>query len=358
MKNKNKINESEVVVPNAKDAAEVGKALPTAKITVSGSEDKNTDTSNTNTRSPQIPKPPIAPLGEAEVIEPESVIEPKDNAGIKYLSNVVDGESGEISKPFSIGTEKYEMVRGIGKDKKIILAVFAHNQFDDNGDNVIHSVEDFEKNIAGPMKEMMETPIKTEDPLWKHEHSKPEANDNYEGYKHYFVNKKTNEVRKFKSIKELVSNNKLDEEDYMGVKEFKQHMNEKLFGSKKRKISEDDPLGADKEPVITAVEQMHIKMDSYMDKLHTPQMKIQFIIKLTQMLNIPGKAFPLLYTELKKVSNETFVDPQSPNVTTPIPSRPETASSFSESKKITKKALIESLKPKKVNKIIKIKDIK
>lgn len=354
MKTKNKITEVIVDVTKPEDVAVAKKGLTnTDKIVVGG---KPNDTSMTNTKSPQIPTPPVAPLGESQEID--AVIEPKDAATIKYLSNVKDNETGETSQPFTIADKKYQMIRGILPSKEIVMAVYCFDDNDNEGNNIIHSVEDFEKNIAGPMKEMMETPIKTEDPLWKYEHSQPEPDDNYEGYKHYFVNKKTNEVRKFKSIRELVSNNKLDEEDYMGVKEFKQHMNEKLFGRRKQKVREDDPMGGEKPDVTKAIEEMVIKIKPYIVKLNHPIEKIQFIVKLTEMIEIPSDRYQLLISEIKKMSNETFATAPSPNVSTPIPAAPETASSISERKKISKKALIDSLTPKKVNKIIKIKDIK
>lgn len=347
MKNKIKLNEVVVDVAKPEDVAIAKKGLTnTDKIVVGG---KPNDTSMTNNKSPQIPQPPEAQLGESQEID--SVIEPQDSATIKYLSNVTDNETGEISKPFTISDKNYQMVRGVLPSKEIVLGVYCFDDVDGDGNNVIHSVDYFDKNIAGPMKEMMESE------LLQNSNTQQSDSDNFEGYKHYFVNKKTNEVRKFKNIKELVSQNKLDDEEYMGVKEFKQHMNEKLFGKRRQKVTEDDPLGGEKEDVTKAIDAMVDKLKPYMAKLNHPIEKIQFIVKLTKMMNLPANRLPLLISELKKGADESFTAPDS-NVTTPIPAAPETASSISESKKFTKKELINSLLTNKVNRIIKIKDIK
>ena len=82
---------------------------------------------------------------ELNVLEPEAVIAPQDNATIKYLSNVIDNKTGEISQPFTIGAQKYQMIRGLANDNQIVMAVFAHDETDDNGCNRIHTIEEFEQ---------------------------------------------------------------------------------------------------------------------------------------------------------------------------------------------------------------------
>jgi len=201
---------------------------------------------------------------ELDVLEPEAVITPQDSATIKYLSNVIDNKTGEVSQPFTIGAQKYQMVRGMGADKQIVMAVFAHSETDDNGENIIHSIEDFEKNIAIPMREKLELESMNEPNLLGQDiqmipEKKIATEDTYEGYKHFLANKKTNEVRKFKNIKEMLDCNKLDEEEYMGVREFKQYMNERLFG-KRKKINElgNEPVDGTQQPSTDTVKPINI----------------------------------------------------------------------------------------------------
>ena len=208
---------------------------------------------------------------EHDVLNPEAVITPQDNATIKYLSNVKDANSGEISQPFNIGDKKYQMVRGMNQDKEVILGVYCFDDMNEAGENIIHSMEYFEENIANPMKEQMgmvgqDIQVVEKENEYDYAaaerdfHDKKEYDDlkrgdfadddvadddvaderkvvdgdTYEGFKHYLVNKHTNEVRKFKTIEEILSANKSVDEEYMGGTKFKKYVTEKLFGRRKK----------------------------------------------------------------------------------------------------------------------------
>lgn len=293
------------------------------------------------------PKTPVKITGDKPEVSPiheeEAVIEPQDKSTIKYLSNVKDSETGEVSKPFTIGGKNYQMVRGILPSKEITMGVFCHDDMDEEGNNIIHPVDYFEGNIANqinPLEQPNEEPI-----------NEPNM-DTFEGYKHYFVNRNTNEVRKFKSIKELVTNQKLEEEDYMGVKEFKQHMNEKLFGTRRKTemLNEVVPTGEEND------EEMNIKAKKLMtmigkkipsniiDTIKTPVAKREVIAAFAELIGVPRNGLSSLLSGLKDIANK---DQDTENVTFQ-----------KESIKLTKKQLEESLKPKTVIKTIKIKDIK
>ena len=342
------------------------------------------DTINITGDKPQLDT--IKHMEENDVLEPEAVITPQDTATIKYLSNVIDNKTGEVSQPFTIGAQKYQIVRGMGADKQIVMAVFAHDETDDNGENIIHSIEDFEKNIAIPMREKLELESMNEPNLLGQDiqmipEKKIATEDTYEGYKHFLANKKTNEVRKFKNIKEMLACNKLDEEEYMGVREFKQYMNERLFG-KRKKINELDNEQVDvaqpaqpttdddtQKPITyndsgvpekiknqqvlpqvkMAIKQMLQKLKSYLDDLNEPKEKIQFVAALTSMLHVGPEYKNKLLTLLKNLidlsaQQQQQQQPPPPQVT--------------ESRIITKKQLSENLKSNKVIKTIKVKDIK
>lgn len=150
----------------------------------------------------------------------DAVIEPQDQATIKYLSNVVDDKTGEISQPFNIGDKNYRMVRGIKPNKEVVLSVMCLE------DKNIYEVEQFEKEIALPMKEMLE----------KQNTQKEDIDEIKEmglsEYKHYVVNEKKNSFKKFKTIQELVKNGLSEEEKYMNLREFKKYYENKIFGKK------------------------------------------------------------------------------------------------------------------------------
>jgi len=181
------------------------------------------------------PMPTGSVPGSVQEDGPEAVIEPQDKATIKYLSNVKDGKTGEVSKPFVIGGKNYQMVRGITPSKEVVMAVYCHDELDENGENVIHPVKHFEENIANPMKEQMASVKETGGYDYAGEerayHDKEAFMDylnlvGLEGFKHFFVNIKTGEIKaKFKSTKEMIKSGvKLGpDEDYMDAKTLKRY---------------------------------------------------------------------------------------------------------------------------------------
>jgi len=66
------------------------------------------------------------------VTEDDAVIEPQDQATIKYLSNVRDPETNEVSKPFTIADKNYQLIRGIDASNEVVNAVMCID------DNMIH----------------------------------------------------------------------------------------------------------------------------------------------------------------------------------------------------------------------------
>lgn len=272
----------------------------------------------------------------ADLFEIDGVIEPQDQATIKYLSNVKDAETGEVSKPFTIADKNYQMVRGMHPNGEVVMAVYCLDDMDDLGNNIIHSIEEFEQKIALPMKERLET----------EELNSEQKHDTYEGYKHYLVNKKTNEVRKFKTIEEILSCNKLDEEEYMGVGNFKKYMNERLFGGSRRKmesLNEVTPTGeeSDEEMNIKAKKLMDMIMKKIprgvIDTIKNPIAQREVIAAFAEMIGVPRNGLSNLIGGLKDIAGQTT----------------------NESVIITKKELLESVGNKRsVIKTLKVKDIK
>lgn len=146
---------------------------------------------------------------------------------LEYLSEVMDSETGEISKPFTINGKNYQMVRAITPDRKKVMGVYCMNEMNEDGTNKIYEVGEFEEAIANKH-------------LKKENTTESETKPNFEGYKHFIVNKKTGKARKFKSIEELAKAQMGEGEKYMGVKEFKKFVDEALFGAGKKSIVREE----------------------------------------------------------------------------------------------------------------------
>ena len=168
---------------------------------------------------------------------------------LEYLSEVKDAETGKISQPFTIKGKKYQMVRALTPDRKKVMGVYSHDEVGEDGNNVIYDVAEFEENIA--RKEMSEEGVVEPDgpematlnPIESNvtqERADEMGNPSFAGYKHYIVNRKTGKARKFKSIEELAKANMTEDEQYMGIKDFKKYVDEVLFGAGKRQMKEMD----------------------------------------------------------------------------------------------------------------------
>jgi hypothetical protein len=349
-----------------------GKLNPQDKKTVTITGDKPYNTSSMD-----------AQMEENEMVEPEAVIEPQDQATIKYLSNVKDANSGEISQPFNIGDKKYQMVRGMNQDKEVILGVYCFDDVNEAGENIIHSMEYFEENIANPMKEQMgmvgqdiavvkkekeydypaaerefhdrqDFADDDENEDDENEDRKTVDEDTYEGFKHYLVNRQTNEVRKFKTIEEILSCDKSAEEQYMGVGSFKKYMNERLFGARKRKdetLNEVMPTGEESD------EEMNAKAKKLMDMIgkriptniiktiKTPIAQREVIAAFAELIGVPRNGLSKLIIGLKDLSKPS-TQPQA---------EPQAEPQAITEKKVITKNMLEN-KVKKI-KVIKVKDL-
>jgi hypothetical protein len=246
------------------------------------------------------------------------VIGPKDPETIKYLSNVIDKNTGDISKPFTISDKKYQMVRGQNQSGEIVMGVYCFDEMGEDGDNIIYPMEYFEENIAKPMKEAMAKEIKEVD--------KTENSLGLGEFRHYIVNEKTGKFRKFKTIEELARANMGEEERYMTIREFKKFFESRVFGSKKNIVSEINPTGEESD------EEMNIKAKKLMDiikkrvpsnvisTIKTPVARREVIAAFAEMIGVPRTGLAELISGLKDLSK---VDAQQSN-------------SLQESKKIIK----------------------
>ena len=288
----------------------------------------------------------MAQMEENEVLEPEAVIAPQDQATIKYLSNVIDNKTGNISQPFVIGTQKYQMVRGLAGGSEIVMAVFAHNETDDNGENVIYAIDEFEQKVALPAKLEMESKAMEEVVEPKEE--------TYEGCKHFFVNPKTNKVRKFKTIEEMLSANKSEDEIYMGGPKFKKYMTERLFGKRKKMMNElgTEPMGGDEDMTNKAEKLMDVidnntSVQNAIKTIKTPVAKQEVIAAFAELIGVPRNGLSDLVSQMKDISKQPKQQQQ--QVTQPV----------QESVVLTKNQMMEMLGNKRnVIKTVKVKDLK
>lgn len=302
---------------------------------------------------------------EHDVLNPEAVITPQDNATIKYLSNVKDSKTGKISQPFTIGAQKYQMVRGITGDKQIVMAVFAHDETDDNGENVIYPVEYFEENIANPMKEQMDMVGQVVEKENEYDYAADERqfNDKEElmnylnlsdikpGYKLFFVNLRTGKiVGQFKNTKEMVhSGLKLGpDEDFMDLKSlkrfrfgdyFNKDLNEMDGDGTTDNMTDGTNLGKLQTDVKRLTSLIKNKFSVYLSKLDKPIEQAQFLTAMAQQIGVPLNKLSKIISTYKDIAKSEPVNEPQP---------------VSEKKVITKNML--ENKVKKIR-VIKVKDL-
>ncbi len=337
MTNKNKTNEAML-------------GAPTNKTTVNIKKQDLGDTKVTSN---------IKKLGanvNVNVVDENAAIEPQDQATIKYLSNVKDANTGEISKPFTIGDKRYQMVRGVNPSKEVIMAVYCFDDMNDAGENMIHSLEEFEAKIAKPMLEAEKAPIEEEGYDFaraeREYHDKEDFIDylnlrDLEGFKHFFVNINTGEVTgKFHTTKEMMkSGQKLGpEEDYMDARTLKKFRFGDYFKSDVNEA--EDVSGTDVNKLQADVKKLSKlikdKFSVALSKLDKPIEQVQFLQAMANEIGVPMNKLSTLLASFKDIA------------TTGSEDKPALA----ESRKFTKSQLVESLKREKVIKTIKAKDIK
>lgn len=316
-----------------------GKLTPKDDVTITG--DKPVHTSPTT----------------MEETAPEAVIEPQDKATIKYLSNVKDAKTGEISKPFVIGDKRYQMVRGQHPTDGVVMGVYCFDDVDDAGENIIHPVDYFEKTIALPFKQKMEEGGYDYAAAEREYHDKQDLvnylnlADVEPGAKHFFVDINNGKiVAQFKNTKEMVKSGvKLGQnQDYMDLKTLKKFR----FGDYFKKDVSEELKPEDASTNITKLQSDVKKLTSmiknkfsvYLSKLDKPIEQAQFLSAMAQEIGVPLNKLSSIISTYKDIAKDGNVDNQ--NV----------AGVKAESRVITKKELEESVKP--ITRKIKVKDIK
>lgn len=284
-------------------------------------------------------KPQQSTTSMSNMLEGE-VIEPQDINTIKYLSNVKDKQTGEISKPFTIGDKRYQMVRGENGKKEVVIGVYCFDDLNESGENTIHPIDYFEEKIAKPMKEtnMIGQDIQVNDnfdsaaaELEYHDKNNLmdylNLKDIEPNFKHFFVNIKTGEITsKFKTTKEMIKSGVQlgPDEDYMDINTLKKFRFGDYF---KKDISENENEGdtnvsklkSDVKKLTTLIKN---KFGSYLTKLDKPIEQAEFLNAMASEIGVP-------LTKLSSIIN-TFKD---------ISQQPQTNNQINESKIFRKKDL-------------------
>jgi hypothetical protein len=252
------------------------------------------------------------------------VIEPQDVNTIKYLSNIKDRQTGDISKPFTISNKRYQMVRGENGNKEIVVGVYCFDDLNGNGENIIHPIDYFEENIAKPMKEamgMVGQDIQVNDGF-DYAASEVEYHDKANlmdylnlkdiepFYKHFFVNIKTGDVTaKFKNTKEMIKSGvKLGpDEDYMDIKTLKKYR----FGDYFKKDiteAEEQTDGTDvpklKADVKKLVNLIKNKFGTYLSKLDKPIEQAEFLNTMAAEVGIPLNKLSSIVKNYRDIANQ------------------------------------------------------
>ena len=353
MKKKNNINEIQLIVNPGDKVDNITKDLKKGDSIVVG------DGSSTSTSKPPTamrnPTSAVGAVTEDDGID--AVIEPQDKATIKYLSNVIDNKTNEVSKPFTIDGKKYQMVRGMTPEKKEVLGVFCHNDIDDEGNNVIHAVDYFEKTIATPMMEKMKIGNKKDEP------KKDEPSSlNLGHYKFFIVNEKTGKFRKIKTLEELAKDTLGEGEKFMGMKQFKKFFENLVFGQKtfKKQTKEEilEVAPTTQTPPESQENDLHAKAERLMKLIQSkiPSRVIdsirknkvaerEVIIAFAEMVGVPRQGLATLLQDLKAQAS-------------PNPAQQSVQKPITEIKLVTKAQLTDSLSNPKIIKTIKVKDLK
>lgn len=259
MKNKNNIKEDMSYTSSSSSS------MPTSTSTSTSSSSANKNGTTINLKKKDLSDPTvqsnISKMKGAQV----NVLDEEAGDGIPsqlvYLSDVKDAKTGEISKPFTINGKLYQMVRARTPDKKEVMGVYEYDEA--GGNEIVHDMKHFEENIAKgaanpeqlPQENPEESPMPvTQDaghPMEEKAQPKPEVKGekpSFAGFKFFIVNRKNGKSRKFKNVSELARTSMTEDEEYMGLKDFKKYVDEVLFGGRKGVMKEDTPV----DPTIVA----------------------------------------------------------------------------------------------------------
>jgi hypothetical protein len=305
----------------------------------SSSSSTNKDAATINVKKKDMNDPTlqksISSMKGAQV----NVIDETSEGPVKldYLSDLHDKSTGDISQPFTINGKNYQMCRAMNPKKEKVLGVYSIDESSDDN-HVIYEVDYFENNIISgtpAVKPSTDAPTPvTQDagPMETKESEQP----SFAGFKHFIVNRKSGKSRKIKNLSDLAKAQMTEDEEYMGVNDFKKWIDEMLFGAKKKMMQEEAPT----DPTIIASSQ---KLMDMISQRISPQViqniqkntiaQREVIIAFAKMIGVPAN-------ELNKIINGIrSVTTKGPSTTQTDASSTTTATAVAESKIVKKKDL-------------------
>lgn len=238
---------------------------------------------------------------------------------LEYVSEVIDETTKDISKPFTIGDKKYQMVRAMRPDKTIVMGVYSFDELDEAGNCKIYETEEFEKIAKQMVNELgVQEPegpeAATLNPISEKENTNPDkqSQPNFEGYKHFIVNEKLGKVRKFKTIQELAKAQMSEDETYMGIKEFKRFIDSALFGRRKAKETNETTEVVENIPpnVTTSVDKTMELIGTKLTKnildriQQNPVAQEQMILAFAERIGVPASRLTYLINGIKSMAQE------------------------------------------------------
>jgi len=238
----------------------------------------------------------------SSMMEQDAIIEPKDPETLRYLSNVKDSNTGDVSKPFNIGDKQYQLVRGINSAKDVVMGVYCFDDLNENNENIIHTMEYFDQNIAKPMKEAMGM-VGQDIQVVPHVKEINQVEDKRSlmdyinltdidpSFKHFFVNINTGEVvAMFKTNRDMIKSGRGlgPDEDYMDVKGLKRFRFGDYFKPSINEIETDGTnvpkLQADVTKLANLIKN---KFSIYLAKLDKPIEQAQFLTAMAKEIGVP-----------------------------------------------------------------------
>jgi hypothetical protein len=255
-------------------------------------------------------------------------------------------------------------------DNQKVLGVYSHDEPETEDGPVVYDMKTFEDTIAGPAKGQQEQPAQQEVPAENPTdapvpvtqdagHGMEEAEDKgqanvspefgqdfkaYQGFKHFIVNRKKGKARKFKGVSDLAKASMTEDEQYMGIKEFKKYLDEVLFG-KKGMMKEDTPV----DPTIVASSQklmgliqQKIPKEVITNIKNNQVAQAQVIIDFAQLIGVPSSQLQKITIGIRNAqtnsSSTTSNDASSSSTSV------STSSTVTEGKNIIKNIKVKDLK--------------
>lgn len=289
-------------------------SLPTSNTNNDGKTTVNLNKKDLGDSTVQTNLKKIGNNLNVNVVDEGETLIPIDNT-LKYLSNVIDANTGEVSKPFTISDKRYQMVRGVNPSGEESMGVYCFDDVNESGENIVHSVSHFEENIALPMKETMGQP--SGDFNYASAEKEYFDNEDFMGYlnlndlgnaKLFFINDETGEVlATFKNIIDMATSGKKlgPNERLVNRKQLKAIR----FGSKlKENISLSEELvdGVDvdtlKGDVKILINKMVKMFGNYFSKLNTDIEKTVFLTNIAKIVGVPQERLSGLLTKYREIA--------------------------------------------------------